>query len=150
MYAGTAEDEYQQYRDDGYLIVGLMIMGDADVQLWVDTYDLTFPLLADTWFGGVASEVVGLDGEGDLHALVGRDMTVRVYRHQPNATDIEAALAEPWPEVDRPRLPGNGDEDESTGDQTGVTCSTGGSRSAVKWSTILAVLAWHRRLRRTS
>jgi MYXO-CTERM domain-containing protein len=102
-YAGTAQAEYESYADQGFVIVMLMIDGQSDVNLWVDKYGFTFPVLADAdWVG---SNNIGLGGGIPHHILIGRDMTVRVLGNQPGGGEIQSALDEEWPDVDRPEPP---------------------------------------------
>lgn len=141
----------------------LMIDGQADVDAWVEQYGYTFPVLADPAYTG--SNAIGIGGGIPHHALVGRDMTVRVYGNQPGSGDIEAALAEDWPEVERPEPPvleGDDDDDdgpslpegenpfliaEGPGWETANLCAASPSArgSWLAAAALLPLLAWRRR-----
>ncbi len=109
-YAGTAQAEYESYADQGYIVVMLMIDGQSDVDLWVDKYGFTFPVLADPSYEG--SNAIGIGNGIPHHMLIGRDMTVKVYGNQPGGGEIQAALDEEWPEVERPEPPVAGGDDD--------------------------------------
>lgn len=116
-YAGTAQAEYESYRDQGYVILCLMLEGASDVTLWTETYSMTFPVLDDSSQQG--GSAIGLGGGIPHHMLIGRDMTARVVGSPPSSSQIEAALAEEWPEVDYPMPPSTGDDDDEAPDDGG-------------------------------
>ncbi len=116
-YAGTAQAEYESYRDQGYVILCLMLEGASDVTLWTESYSMTFPVLDDSSQQG--GSAIGLGGGIPHHMLIGRDMTVRVVTNPPSSSQIEAALAEEWPEVDYPMPPSTGDDDDGALDGGG-------------------------------
>ena len=65
---------------------------------WAEEYGLTFPVLADPGWGE-SSKYEQNGGIPTFH-LLGRDLTIRILDGYPSAGDIEAALAEPMPEVE--------------------------------------------------
>jgi len=163
-YAGTAESEYQSYSDQGYIILCMMLEGDAEVQLWTETYGMTFPVLSDqAQQGGTA---IGIGGGIPHHMLIGRDMTARVVVNPPSSSQIEAALAEEWPEVDYPVPPTAPEVDDSLPDESadaaagnpfgvasvealaeGSMCAVGDAGGGRPWAValLLGVLALRRR-----
>jgi MYXO-CTERM domain-containing protein len=115
-YAGTAQSEYESYSDQGYIILCLMLEGDAEVTLWTETYGMTFPVLSDQ--GQQGGTAIGLGGGIPHHMLIGRDMTARVVMNQPSSSQIEEALAEEWPEVDYPMPPTTPEVDDELPDES--------------------------------
>ncbi len=152
------------------MMIALMLDGDPDVQKWVADYSMTFPVLADPSYTG--SNNIGLGGGIPHHALIGRDMTMRVFMYEPSEQEIEAALAEEWPDVEYPVPPdtgeGGGDDDDDDDDDVGEApptsdnpfaravgeeawdsssaCAVGGSsRNAAVLALLLPLLALRRR-----
>lgn len=102
--AGDAEETYQDYRDQGFLYVTVLAEDaqggapdQADLQQWVEYFDLTSPVLSDAekqWSG-----LVGANIEYPRVWVVGRDL--RVHTALPTAptdaalrTAVEAVLSE--------------------------------------------------------
>ncbi len=104
-----AEQQYQQYKDQGFVTIILMVDasvgGSPDpVEGYASYYGLTMPVLNDP--ETTASKTMGMGWDIPYYALVGRDMT-HIYGGGSPAQDsaIEEALAEEWPEVNRPENP---------------------------------------------
>lgn len=159
-----AEQQYQQYKDDGFVTIILLVdasMGGSPdpVEGYASYYGLTMPVLNDP--DTTASSSIGMGWDIPYYTLVGRDMT-HLYGGGSPAQDsaIEEALAEDWPEVAWPENPvpeeGNGLGDGlDTGSPAGGTtpfsmtagpgngevlvCSVG-ERSASPWA-LLALAA---------
>ena len=104
--ATGAEDEYQAYIDQGYMHIVVLGTGPANDASWevARARGLTMPVLDD-----LAHEVGPDFGNNNVwpwRILIGRDMTVRWMGLEfPPSEVLEAALAEPWPDVERPKNP---------------------------------------------
>jgi hypothetical protein len=153
------------------MMIALMLEGDSDVQKWYGDFGFTFPILADPSYAG--SNNIGLGGGIPHHVLIGRDMTMQVYMYEPSEAEIEAALAQEWPDVDYPEPPATGagddDDDDADGDDDddagapatasnpfaravgeeawgSGACAVGGpSRGTWALALLLPLLAWRRR-----
>ncbi|MCO4772416.1 MAG: hypothetical protein KDA24_20450 [Deltaproteobacteria bacterium] len=77
---------------------------------WAEDYGLTFPVLADPGWG--ESNKYEQDFGIPTFHLLGRDLTIRTLDGFVSAGDIEAALAEPVPEVSWDEPPSIDDEYE--------------------------------------
>lgn len=104
-----AEQQYQQYEDQGFVTIILMVdaaVGGSPepVEGYATNYGLTMPVLNDP--DTTASSSIGMAWDIPYYALVGRDMT-HLYGGGSPASDsaIAEALAEDWPEVDWPENP---------------------------------------------
>ena len=103
-HAGSAEDDYQQFIDQGFLIITLLAEDaggqPADAELserWADRFGLTFPVLADPGWG--ESNKYEQDFGIPTFHLLGRDLTIRILDGYVSEQAIQDALDEPIPEV---------------------------------------------------
>ncbi len=102
--AGSAEDEYQEFVDQGFMSITLIAEDQggnpASAELserWADRFGLTFPILADP--GWVESNKYEQDFGIPTFHLLGRDLTIRILDGYVSAAAIQEALDEPVPEV---------------------------------------------------
>jgi len=130
--APEAEEHYQDYMDDGFIVFGMLMDGlsqgdnSPDIERWIEEHDLTYPVLPDPGQDKV-QHYIPTDSGGSfgipLFAFIGRDMSIQI--HGVNASgwdvsDIEDLLAEEVPYVEWP-MP------ENTGDlraEFGITVSS--------------------------
>lgn len=156
--APEAEEHYQEYRDEGFLVLH-WLGEDANGQpatedtaaRWAETHGLHFPVLADpNWSVGNPIE---RDNNIPTFHLIGRDMTLRVIDGFVGTSQIEAALAEPVPEVSWDAPP---DLDDAAPARTDAPnpldapisapfggCQAGGGRGG--WAVLLLALLRRRR-----
>jgi len=106
-FATAAEPQYQQYRDQGFVTIVLMLdatLGGSPepVVPFVDYYGLSMPVLNDA--DSLASLTIGLMAGIPHYALLGRDLTFRfVGGSTPPEDVLSAALDEPPPQFDWPQ-----------------------------------------------
>ncbi len=114
--APAAEEEYQDLKDDGFVVIGLLIEGTVnntppDLDRWSDAYDLTYPVV-DGFDFDVSVYIESSDGSFGIpnFSVIGRDMEVELIYENPSPTAaIEDAMDEDVPYVEWP-LPENAEE----------------------------------------
>jgi peroxiredoxin len=115
--APEAEEEYQDLREDGFMVLGLLLDGvtpgtPPDLDRWADTFDLTYPVLDES--GRDVLNHYLLPGSTEFFiptfSAIGRDMTVaKVYANPSPSAVIADLMTEDSPYVEWP-LPENADE----------------------------------------
>jgi hypothetical protein len=102
-FAGAAEDEYKDLDEQGFITLILLTIGVADdpAGTFASTFQLSMPVLDDHEWQG--SGMLDTQNITPYYILLGRDMTVRDRGEGPLPIEsLDAALADPWPDVDRP------------------------------------------------
>jgi hypothetical protein len=96
--AGSLEAIYQQYKDDGFILITMLTEtnegvppGLEDLALWADEFGQTFPVLSD---GDLAfSRFIDREGYSlPSHTLLSPGAEVLIAHGEPTDEDIEAAL----------------------------------------------------------
>lgn len=137
-HASSAEADYQQHADQGFMMLALWAENESsqapseeELMTWAERYGQTFPVLSDPGWG--ISNRFEKDFGIPTFSLIGRDMTLRIVDGYPSPTDIEAALAEPVPDVPWNEPPDLSGADVDTGDDVPTGASpfaTGGENVA--------------------
>ena len=109
-----AEQTYQSYKDDGFMVIILLLDGyQESVNETVNYYGLTFPVLNDQTY----EATIGMGNtnvEVPYHVLLNRDMSIlTISGSVPGSSTIEGALEAEWPEVDRPVMTSGEDPAET-------------------------------------
>lgn len=93
--APEAEDHYQDWKDRGFIVFGLLIDGipqdtPPDIDRWIEDHDLTYPLIEDS-DQDLTENYIPTDSGGSfgipLFAFIGRDLTIEI--HGVNRSDWE-------------------------------------------------------------
>jgi hypothetical protein len=96
--AGSLEAIYQQYKDDGFILITMLVETNQgvppeqeDLALWADEFGQTFPVLSD---GDLAfSRFIEREGYSlPSHTLLGPGAEVLIAHGEPLEEDIEGAL----------------------------------------------------------
>ncbi len=108
--AETIEDEYQDRRERGFLVVQLLLDGETpdeepNVERWIDTFDMTFPVLGDHQ-QTLAQHYILPDEQGGFNipnfTIIGRDFTIESLYGTEDWDLIDELLDEDPPEIDWP------------------------------------------------
>lgn len=96
LLAEDAEETWQEYREQGFVYVTVLqedYEGNPpeadDLQLWVDLYELTAPVLSDPDLSGAGGALVNDQWPAVL--VIGRDLRV-IERVLPDDAEVRAAI----------------------------------------------------------
>lgn len=76
--AETSEAHFQQHKDQGFVIITVLIDSDVSVTTcvdWADTYGITFPVLADE--SSTAWNIYNEEGYIPLNIVIDRDFVIQ-------------------------------------------------------------------------
>ncbi len=108
--AETLEDEYQDRRDDGFVVIQILIDGidfgvDPDPEQWAAEFDLTIPVIADPLQELAQHYVTGTSFGIPNYTYLDRELRVDRFFQEGGIIDwsrVDDLLDEPAPEVDWP------------------------------------------------
>jgi thiol-disulfide isomerase/thioredoxin len=119
--APIAEEHYQDFKDEGFMVFGLLMDGltqadgTPDIDRWIEGHELTYPVLPDPNQEKV-QHYVPLDANGSygipLFGFIGRDMTIEIHGVNGGGwteADIEELLEAEVPYVEWPMPENTGD-----------------------------------------
>ena len=108
--AETLEEEYQERKDDGFVVIQLLLDGQSydsppDLERWADQFGLTSPLVSDH-NQEIAQHYVASGSFGiPNYTILDRELVVRDWFQEGGTIDwslVDSLLDDPAPEVDWP------------------------------------------------
>ena len=124
--APEAEEHYQDYIDEGFMVVGMLLDGlqqdsPPDVDRWIEEHELTYAVLDDS-DQDKTQHYIPESSDGSfgipLFALIGRDLTISIHgagASDWSTEDIEDLLGAEAPYVEWPMPENTGDLRASLG-----------------------------------